>query len=210
VRPLLSALAAVVVLASMAIFVLFMEDTIRIGGSAVNGREEDGRFLVVDHGKATEVTAEVYRRNRLLGILMFSLWPLGMAGGGWLLFTEVFPRMVFLRGPGERAAAVKRVLRSGDAVAEGRIGGRLGSLNFGGPMIRVSVHPGGIHLKPFGIPAFAVERDRIRTVERRRILLQRRVEILHDSRDVRSPLLLDAREGTPLLAALEGLATSRS
>src|SRR3972149_3497904 len=104
-RPLVSAFAAAALLASMAVFILFVEHSIRIGGTAMNGREKNGRFLVVDHGKATEVPAEVYRRNRLLGILVFSLHPLGLVGGAWLLFTEFLPRMIFLRDPGDRAEA---------------------------------------------------------------------------------------------------------
>ncbi len=205
-RPLLTALAVCVFLSHGAVFVLFFIHSGRIGGDAFQGGEEGGRFFVANHGKRTEVSREEYDRSRLLGIAIFAGAPLGLAGIGWLLFAEFLPRVIFLRGAEERAAAVKRVLRSGPAVAEGRIGGRLGWANFGGPMIRVSVHPGGVHLKPFGIPAFAVERERIRAVEERKSRFRPRVEILHESRDVRSPLLLDAAWGTPLAAAIAELA----
>jgi len=207
-RPLLTGLAALSLLASATIFVLFLGHSRRLGGSAMNGGAEHGRYLVGDHGRTTEVTEEEFRTNRLLGIALFSVWPLGMAGGFFLLFTVIVPRMIFLRGEEDRAAAVKRVQRSGEAVATAKVGGRLGWANFGGPLIRVSVHPGGIHLKPLWMPAFAVEKEHIRSVGERKHFLQRRLEIRHDSRDVRSPLLLDARSGTPLAEALEGLGPS--
>lgn len=208
-RPLLTALAVCVFLFHGAVFVLFFVHSGRIGGDAFQGGEEGGRFFVASHGKRTEVSREEYDRSRFLGIAVFVGSPLGVAALGWLLFAEFLPRMIFLRGPEDRAEAVKRVLRSGPVVAEGRVGGRVGWVNFGGPMIRVSVHPGGVHLKPVGIPAFAVERGRIRAVEERKSRFRPRVEILHDSRNVRSPLLLDAAWGTPLAAALAGLAAGR-
>ena len=204
-KPLLTALATVALLAHAAIFVLFLADVHRNGGAALHGGESGGRYWVAEHGRRTEVSAEDYARSRWLGIGVLGGALPAMAGGGYLLFAWMLPWAVYLRGEDDLGAAVKRVRGSGAPAAEGRTGGSLGRANFGGPMLRVSVHPGGLVVKPLWMAPFAVERESVTAAGRKRSWLVRRIEIEHRSPDVRSPIRFEVPRDPALAAALEGL-----
>jgi len=205
VKPLLTALAVALFLVHAAVFVLCIVDSRRLGGMALNGGATDGKYWVSDHGRRTEVSAEDYRWNRLLEISVFAGAPLGMAGIAYLLFAQFLPRIIHPRGTDGLAATVRRVRESGAAVAEARTGGSFAWCNFGKPMLRVTVHPGGVVVKPMWMEPFAVEREQIRSVERKRFFLVERIEIVHGSPDVRSPIRLEPSKDAPFVAALEGL-----
>jgi hypothetical protein len=205
VKALLTALALAVALVHMAVFGLFFMDVRRLGGTAFNGGEVDGKCWVVDHGRRSEVSAEDYRRNRALGIAVFAGTPVAMAALGFLLFTRVVPWFLYPLGTEELARAVKRVRESGAAVAEASTGGRIGWCNFSRPMLRLSVHPGGVVVKPLWMEPFAVERDQVTAVGRKRFLFVERIEFEHTSPDVRSPIRFEGEKDAPFVAALEGL-----
>lgn len=205
-RGILTAFAVLFLLGEFALFGMFLLDSRRLGGDALNGSQEGARTWVSDHGRRTEVTAEEFRRNRRLGIAAFSLLPLGLAGTGYLLVTRLFPRGIYLRGANEAGDGADRVRRSGAPLAEARAGGRLGWVDFGGPFLRLSVHPGGLVVKPIWMPAFGIRREDIRAVRRVRSPFGDRIEIEHASPDVRSPLRFTGKTGDAFVADLEGLA----
>ncbi|MCE9636168.1 MAG: hypothetical protein K8T90_10735 [Planctomycetes bacterium] len=204
-RSVLTALSIVALAAWAVAFSWFLSDTHRLGGDALNGHADGVRFVVADHGREVQVTEEDWRANRALAFAMFASLLPAMAGGGYLLFRHVIPRAIFTRGDDETAAAEARVRASGAASAELRCGGRLGWANFGGKLIRVAVHPGGIHVKPLWVRAFAVDAARVRSVTRKKIFGGEIVEISHDSPDVKSPILLECAREAAFVAALERL-----
>jgi len=205
VKPLLTALAIAVFLLHAAVFVLFLVDDHRLGGDALNGGAADGRYWVSDHGRRTEVSAEDWRWNRLLEIVVFAGAPVAMAGTAFLVVTQVLPRFVYPRGADDLATGVRRVQGSGPAIASVRTGGRIGWCNFGGPLLGISVHPGGFVVKPMWMEAFAIGREQVVSVERKRILFAERIEIVHESPDVRTPIRLEGSKDGAFVAALEAL-----
>ena len=48
-------------------FISFSAISSRIGGTAMNGYSQDGRYFVGSHGAYTEVSAETWERSRLHG-----------------------------------------------------------------------------------------------------------------------------------------------
>jgi len=59
-------------------FLTFFLIAISIGGDAVNGKVEDGKYYVVNHGKYTEVSKAVFTYSRFH---VYSIWvthPVGV------------------------------------------------------------------------------------------------------------------------------------
>ena len=74
-------LCEVVVAIALGNFLVFFAVAVVIGGDAVNGHAEAGRFFLASHGKLTETTQAVFTYSRLH---VYSLWithPLGMLAG---------------------------------------------------------------------------------------------------------------------------------
>jgi len=71
----------VIALVAMVNFFAFWYGALIIGGDAINGKEDGGKFFVGDHGKYTEVTEGVYRYSRFHALSLFVTHPLGMVAG---------------------------------------------------------------------------------------------------------------------------------
>jgi hypothetical protein len=72
-----------VFLAAMLNFVVFFIVAVNIGGDAVNGSVRDGHFYVMNHGRYTEVSEQVFTYSRWH---VYSIWithPLAFAAGYW-------------------------------------------------------------------------------------------------------------------------------
>lgn len=54
-------------------FFSFLAGYVYFGGDALNGKIEDGRFYLADHGKLTEVSEGIYRYSELHGLSVFLL-----------------------------------------------------------------------------------------------------------------------------------------
>jgi hypothetical protein len=193
-------------LGAAALFVVFLDHSQRLHGDALSGTQIDGRYFVADHGRRTEVAEDDWRTNRTLGVGMIATFPLGMAGMAYLLFAQVFRRAIYRRSDDEVAAGVRRVRASGAVVAEVRTGGNLGWVGFGGKLLRVAVHTGGVVVKPIFLPEFGIAREQVRAVRPRKVWkLVEQVEIDHGAPDVPSPIVLALRHADPVVAALEAL-----
>jgi hypothetical protein len=57
-------------------FVAFLIGSAKLGGDAVNGKMEDGRYYVADHGKLTEVTHAAFTYSRIHCYTLFITHPL--------------------------------------------------------------------------------------------------------------------------------------
>ena|SRR5215510_5882365 len=71
----------VIALIAMLNFFAFLYGDLIIGGDAINGKIDGGKFFVGDHGKYTEVTEGVYRYSRFHTLSLFVTHPLGMVAG---------------------------------------------------------------------------------------------------------------------------------
>ncbi|MBM4030406.1 MAG: hypothetical protein FJ291_01305 [Planctomycetes bacterium] len=58
-----------------------------IGGDAVNGHSENGRYYVSLHGADTEVSHAVFIYSYVHALSQFVTFPLGMIGGLWVATT---------------------------------------------------------------------------------------------------------------------------
>jgi hypothetical protein len=59
-------------------FVAFGVLTLKLGGDALNGKVEDGRYYLSNHGRTTEVTRRVFIYSRWHAGSVFVTHPLGM------------------------------------------------------------------------------------------------------------------------------------
>jgi hypothetical protein len=65
-------------------FALFAIIAICLGGDALNGRCENGRYFVSNHGKRTEVSEAVFTYSRIHASSVLVTHPLALASG-WIL-----------------------------------------------------------------------------------------------------------------------------
>jgi hypothetical protein len=66
-------------------FTVFWIVALILGGDAINGKVEDGRYYLGSHGRYTQVSADVYVYSRIHTISIFITHPLGIFGGGGLV-----------------------------------------------------------------------------------------------------------------------------
>jgi len=77
-----------IILIAMLNFIAFWYGALILGGDAVNGKEEGGRFFLGSHGKYTEVTEGVYRYSRFHVLSLWVTHSLGMVAGFILLWRK--------------------------------------------------------------------------------------------------------------------------
>lgn len=68
-------------------FVAFRIGAAALGGDAVNGKIEDGRYYVASHGRLTEVSHAAFTYSRIHCYTVFVTHPLA-AIFGWLFYEE--------------------------------------------------------------------------------------------------------------------------
>jgi hypothetical protein len=76
-------LCTIVIAIAVINFLAFVLVAAAIGGDAVNGHAEAGKFFLASHGKLTETTESVFRYSRLH---VYSLWITHLLGmiAAWL------------------------------------------------------------------------------------------------------------------------------
>lgn len=76
--------ALIVFVVAVVNFVTFLIVAAKLGGDAVNGKIQDGRYYVADHGKLTEVSHAAFTYSRIHCYTLFVTHPLALVFG--LLF----------------------------------------------------------------------------------------------------------------------------
>src|SRR5436309_3291332 len=71
---------------AVANFAAFWIIGVTIGGDAINGRAEDGRYYLANHGRYTEVSESVWTYSRIHAISVFVTHPVGILVGGGLMW----------------------------------------------------------------------------------------------------------------------------
>jgi len=74
----------IIVIIGVVNFLAFFVIGISIGGDALNGKIESGRFYLGDHGKYNEVTEGVYRYSRLHDLSLIITHPAAIGSALWL------------------------------------------------------------------------------------------------------------------------------
>jgi hypothetical protein len=172
-------------------------------GDAMNGYQQDGHYFVRLRGGYSEVSRATWEWSRVHSLSVLITHPLALAGMGYMLFRFGFP--MFMGGKSESAATMARVEEirtSGPTIATARCAGRIGGVTISGPLIQVSVLPGGIVIKPIFMPPRAIGASEISRVFPKRRIFGNYLEIEHAGTDVASPLILyvsaDSRVGRAL------------
>jgi len=197
-------LAVVLLVLAGVNFLWFWTESAVLGGDALNGYRQDAHYFIGSHGSYREVEPAVWEWSRIHGISVFVTHPLGLLGGAILLFGYVFPSFM---GPRPDPGRVRSVVQSGPKIAAVRTGGRLGMVNMTFPLLHVSVHPGGVVLRPLLMDPRAILASEIGDIAFRRMFLAQALEIYNDSPDVPSPVLLYLPKNARVARALMELRT---
>jgi len=73
--------ALIVFVVAVVNFVAFLIGAAKLGGDAVNGKMQDGRYYVADHGKLTEVSHAAFTYSRIHCYTLFVTHPLALVFG---------------------------------------------------------------------------------------------------------------------------------
>lgn len=197
-RRLLPYLALLAVIVGFINFFWFLAESARLG-DGLNGYQREGHYFLGSHGRYTEVSQAAWEWSRIHGISVFVTHPLALAGGAYLLIRFVFPAMMTGRtaatGTNDRAQSIRG---SGALLASARSAGQLGEVRFSGPLLNVSVFPGGIVVKPVFMREQAFLASEIRRVSERRSVFGRGIKIEHAGVDSLSPLILFMSPQSPM------------
>lgn len=198
VRGLLGFIAVVLVAMAAYGVVSFVSETQQLGGAALDGYVQDGHYYVGNHGRYSEVTAEQWELSRAHGLRMFVMQPVALLALGFLVFGVLVPFLVGRESP-DAPARLRDVVGSGPMAASARCRGRIGSANL---PVRVTVHPGGIVVRPLWLRERAIPSREITAARLREGTFVSGVEIEHQGVDVASPILLRLDATSPAAGAI--------
>ena len=128
--------------------------------------------------------------------------PLAMVAMAYLLFQHIFPATIYRAGPQARTLATQTLEATGTPLAQTTCGGSIGRLQFRGPLLRVTIYPGGILLKPLFLPAAAVLNHEITAIHPQKMWFREVVEITHRAQSLASPIRLACGADDPIRAIL--------
>jgi hypothetical protein len=132
-------------------------------------------------------------------------WPLGMAAGIYLLFQYIFPASLYYAKREVIANQAQIIQQSGLPVASMVTQGRIGVFNMTGPFLKVVLYPGGLIVKPLGLPAVPIPTATIRSAVYVNSGFSRGIEIKHNFRQVAGPIFLSCGSDSNLWWSLETL-----
>lgn len=205
----LSYLALTTVIVGVFNFLWFFAEAAALGGDALNGYQRGGHYFVASHGTYTEVSQAAWEWSRVHALSVFVTHPLAMAGLAYLPFRDLFPNL--MAGSAGRGLAVARahlVRQSGLEVASTRCAGTVGGVRFAGPLLGVSVFPGGILIKPVLLDPCVILASEVRRVTVQRRFIDQRLEIEHAGVGSISPVTLSVPAGSAVTMAIRNLEAS--
>ena len=206
VKRALAVLALVAAIVGFANFVWFFIESVNLGGDALNGFVRDGRYFVVSHGVATEVSRATWDWSRFHASSVLVTHPLALLGAAYLAFARVFPAMMAGRSSAESQASRAAWIRgTGPILASARCAGQVGGVRYSGPLLMVSVAAAGIIVKPAFMAERSILTSEIRSIAARRGLFGWRVEVAHEGIDSAPPLVLYVRRDHPVAQAIRDL-----
>lgn len=191
-------LAIVAVFVAFANFAWMMWEVSSIG-DALNGHQVDGHYFVRNKPGFTEVSQATWNWLTLHQASVFVTHPLGLLGGWYTVARKRSEGMSSDLSPAEISVRVRKVRESGPmlAMASGP-GLRL-------PPIRLTVHPGGILIKPTFGSEHSILVEEIDNVTPGLNLGLQSVVIWHAGVDFTSPLAISTNHSSPIALAIRGL-----
>lgn len=196
-------IAALVVLIGAANFLWFMGENEKYGGSALDGYVRYDHYYLADHGSYTEVSRAIWEDIRLHELVFFLGWPLVLACLAYIVLGGVGPRMIGLRRGEAVIERVRAIRASGMLLARAHCMGNVAGLNLGLPgALTIELYPGGLTVRVMLEPTVAILREELTHVELPKWRYGGRVEIVHRSPDIQSPLRLAISRSNDLAVAL--------
>ncbi len=129
--------------------------------------------------------------------------PPAMIAMAYLLFQHILPRLIYPTPAPPNEEAIAQLRGSGNEIAAGRCGGKIGPINIQSPFFHVRVFSDGILIQPLLLPAAPILREEIASLQEKNELLDSYIEIRHTSPRIKSPILLslspDSEMGKALL-----------
>jgi hypothetical protein len=194
-----------VVLVGIVNFITFYSESLRLGGDAMSGHQADGRFYLSNHGVPKEVTEEAWRHSLWHSRTVFVTHPLAMLAMVYLAFQFILPAMVYRGARAAIASTERRVREFGPALRSKRCAGRIGKVNFGGPLLRVVIYSRGVWIKPIFMAPIGVPSTQVTGVVERTGWMSKIIEISHSSTQVPSPILLFCGGDSAMAASLRAM-----
>lgn len=188
-------------------FLAFFAVTMWLGGDAQNGHEANGHFYVANHGYLTEVSEAAWQWSLFQARSVCITMPLAVLAMGYLSFQYKFPATMY---GGRDSAAVARVqqITQGEApLASVQCAGKVGQMNFTGPLLQATLYPAGLVLKGIMMPSCAISRAAITQVLYRDEFWVRGIEIQHTDPQVGNPILLGTEKNSEFWRCLHAMVT---
>ena len=185
-------------------FFWFIGESMSIGDAA-QGRIVDGHYYLNNKGTYTEVTKAAWDWSVFHGASIVVTHPLALAGMAYLILRRAFPAQMAGSASTDPELVRRRlelVRGSGPLIAQGSMGGSIGSVRMTTPLLEVSVYPKGLIVRARLMSQHAIFAAEIVSVEQRRIYLQQGVEVTHLGLGSRSPLILYRAGDDPVIAAI--------
>ncbi len=205
-REIRCSLAAIAVIVGFANFLWFAVESSALGGDALNGYANDGRYYVGTQGHYREVKQAQWEWSRLHAVSMFVTTAIAVAGIGYITARCFSQGLMRIRRSADVDRRVRLVQASGDEIASELCRARVGLVVYWGQRMRVSVFPGGILLRElFGLTA-AILRPEVEGIRvNREFFGARGIQIDHSARDIDSPVVLGIATESPVVRAIEGV-----
>lgn len=189
VRASLPYLAGLVALACLGNFFWYIGESLRFGGSALNGYQLAGQYYLGSHGGYTAVSQAIWEHIRLHEVSVLLSVPLVAICSWYWLVDHTFPRKMGLAQGRAVEERVRAVQASGPPLAAGRCGAIVAGVGLGGPFLAVAVFPEGITIRLFPRQPVAILKDELTLVgEPKRYY--NRIKFTHTSPDIVSPIVL--------------------
>jgi hypothetical protein len=185
----LTLLAVCFVIIGFANFFSLIDEEEHLGGDASSGYSKDGHYYVTEHGKSKEVSESDWRHNKKHAHSVLITHPLAILSMGYLLFQFVFPAMVY-RGNRKNIEEMASTLSRSNLIAKLTCGGRIGWMNFRGPLLKVELREDGMIIKPLFMARFGIEFSKISNIQVKDDLFNKGIEISHGSQQIASPIFL--------------------
>jgi hypothetical protein len=173
-------------------------------GDALQGRIENGHYILVNKGVATEVSREAWEWSSFHARSILITHPLALVAG-FYLFLTTWPQIAGI-SVSQASASVGQIRASGSVIATTRTGARIGSVFLTKPLVRADVHPAGIVLTSFMSTLIGIATGSILSVDADRSRIGgRSIRIVHRASGVPADIRLFLADGDPLVTALRSV-----
>ena len=138
-------------------------------------------------------------------ISLFFTFPMAMIGIFYIFIAYIFPSFIYGEKPEILKQKTEKVIHSGLPIQTENFAGFIGGVRFKGYMIKVTIYPDGITIKPRFMSVSAVNKLDIISLKKEHRWFGDEITIEHLSKSVKSPIILRRKNIENFYIALECL-----